>query len=211
MRQPFASGLAILGALGFGMPHGAPAKGEEGQSTDTLAKATFAGGCFWCMQPPFDALQGVLSTTVGYTGGREQSPTYEDVSSGRTGHAEAIQIVFDPKKVTYATLLDVFWHNVDPLDPRGQFCDHGHQYRAAIFYHDETQMALAEQSKQALQESGRFTDPVVTEIVPASEFWPAEGHHQDYYRKTPFRYKFYRYGCGRDQRLRELWGSQPST
>ena len=168
------------------------------------AKATFAGGCFWCMEPPYDKLDGVLSTTSGYTGGTKKNPTYEEVSSGATGHAEAVQIIYDPKKVTYAKLLEVFWHNIDPLTPNAQFCDHGSQYRSAIFYHDETQKRLAEESKKAL--SSRFRAPIVTEIVPATVFYPAEDYHQDYYKKNPLRYKVYRYSCGRDQRLEELWG-----
>jgi peptide-methionine (S)-S-oxide reductase len=175
---------------------------------DERATATFAGGCFWCMQPPFDRLAGVVSTTVGYTGGHTKNPTYEDVSAGVTGHTESIQVTYDPKKITYAQLLDVFWHNVDPLTPDAQFCDHGAQYRAAIFFHDEEQKRLAEQSKKDLDASGRFQQPIVTEIVPASEFYPAEEYHQAYYRKNPVRYKYYRYRCGRDQRLEEMWGSE---
>jgi peptide-methionine (S)-S-oxide reductase len=170
------------------------------------ANATFAGGCFWCMQPPFDQLDGVISTAVGYTGGHTKNPTYEEVESGDTGHAEAIQITYDPKKITYAKLLDVFWHNIDPLTPNGQFCDHGTQYRSAIFYHNDEQKHLAEESKKALEASGSFHRPIVTEIVPASEFYPAEDDHQEYYRKNPVRYHYYRYRCGRDQRLEELWG-----
>lgn len=171
-----------------------------------LAKATFAGGCFWCMEPPFDKLEGVISTTVGYTGGHQKNPTYQEVSAGGTGHAEAVEVLYDPSKISYSKLLDVFWHNIDPLTPNRQFCDVGHQYRTAIFYHDEEQKRLAEQSKKVLEESGRFKKPIVTEIVPASEFYVAEEYHQDYYQKNPFRYKFYRYTCGRDQRLEELWG-----
>ena len=179
---------------------------------DQLATATFAGGCFWCMQPPFDRLDGVISTTVGYTGGHTKNPTYEEVESGGTGHAEAIQITYDPKKISYAKLLDVFWHNIDPLTPNGQFCDLGTQYRSAIFYHNDEQKRLAEESKKALETSGRFQKPIVTEIVPASEFYPAEDYHQEYYRKNPVRYHYYRYRCGRDQRLEELWGkAEPSA
>jgi peptide-methionine (S)-S-oxide reductase len=178
---------------------------------DQLATATFAGGCFWCMQPPFDRLDGVISTTVGYTGGRTQNPTYEAVESGGTGHAEAIQIAYDPKKITYAKLLDVFWHNIDPLTPNGQFCDLGTQYRSAIFYHNDEQKRLAEDSKKALDTSGRFRQPIVTAIVPASELYPAEDYHQEYYRKNPVRYHYYRYRCGRDQRLEELWGTAEPT
>ena len=168
------------------------------------AKATFAGGCFWCMEPPFDKLDGVISTISGYAGGKKKNPTYEEVSAGNTGHAEVVQITYDPKKITYEKLLEVFWRNVDPLTPNRQFCDIGSQYRTAIFYHDETQKRLAEESKKAL--SKRFKEPIVTEIVAASEFYPAEDYHQDYYTKNPLRYKYYRYSCGRDQRLEALWG-----
>jgi peptide-methionine (S)-S-oxide reductase len=168
------------------------------------AKATFAGGCFWCMEPPFDKLDGVISTISGYAGGKKKNPTYEEVSAGNTGHAEVVQITYDPKKITYEKLLEVFWRNVDPLTPNRQFCDVGSQYRTAIFYHDETQKRLAEESKKAL--SKRFKEPIVTEIVAASDFYPAEDYHQDYYTKNPLRYKYYRYNCGRDQRLEALWG-----
>lgn len=171
-----------------------------------LAAATFAGGCFWCMEPPFDKLEGVVSTTSGYLGGQRDNPTYQEVSAGGTGHAEAVRILYDPDKVSYQQLLDVFWHNVDPLDPHGQFCDKGSQYRTAIFYHGDEQRKLAEQSMQALAQSGRFDRPIVTEIVAAPTFYPAEDYHQDYYRKNPLRYKYYRFSCGRDQRLEELWG-----
>jgi peptide-methionine (S)-S-oxide reductase len=174
----------------------------EGRKTTT---ATFAGGCFWCMEPPYDEIDGVISTISGYIGGTKKNPTYEQVTTGTTGHAEAVQIAYDPSKVTYEKLLEVFWRNIDPLTANAQFCDHGSQYRSAIFYHDETQKKLAEKSKQAVQQ--RFKQPVVTEIVPAAQFYPAEDYHQDYYKKNSIRYKIYRYGCGRDQRLEELWGS----
>jgi peptide-methionine (S)-S-oxide reductase len=157
------------------------------------------------MEPPYDEIDGVVSTISGYTGGTKKNPTYEQVTTGTTGHTEAVQITYDPSKVSYEKLLDVFWRNIDPLTANAQFCDHGNQYRAAIFYHDETQKKLAEKSKQAVQQ--RFKQPVVTEIVPATEFYPAEDYHQDYYKKNSIRYKIYRYGCGRDQRLEELWGS----
>ncbi len=170
------------------------------------ATAIFAGGCFWCMEGPFDAIDGVISTTSGYTGGKLANPTYEQVSSGGTGHAEAVKVVYDPDKVGYETLLAVFWRNVDPLDAGGQFCDRGSQYRSEIFYTDEEQKRLAEESKAALDASGRLKQPIVTEIVAASTFYPAEDYHQDYYRTNPTRYKLYRYGCGRDQRLTKLWG-----
>ena len=168
------------------------------------ATATFAGGCFWCMQPPFETLPGVVKTTVGYTGGTVKNPTYEQVSSGVTGHAESIEVVYDPAVISYDKLLDVFWHNVDPLTRDAQFCDHGRQYRTAIFTHDDEQKRLAEASKQALQK--RFDQPIVTEIVPAGEFWPAEEYHQRYHEKNPIRYKYYRWNCGRDQRLEAVWG-----
>ena len=173
----------------------------------STATATFAGGCFWCMEPPFEKIPGVLSVTSGYTGGSVKKPTYEQVSAGGTGHAEAVQVVYDPSKVGYEKLLDVFWHNVDPLTRHAQFCDHGDQYRSAIFVHDDTQQRLAEASKQALEASKRFDRPIVTQIVRATEFWPAEEYHQKYHSKNPIRYKYYRWNCGRDQRLRELWGA----
>jgi peptide-methionine (S)-S-oxide reductase len=176
-------------------------------SESRQAVATFAGGCFWCMEPPFDKLNGVLSTTSGYTGGQVKNPTYEEVSYGGTGHAEAVQVLYDPGKITYPQLLDVFWHNIDPTVKDRQFCDGGHQYRTAIFYHTEEQKRLAEASKKALIDTGRFK-LVVTEIAPASAFYPAEEYHQDYYKKNPLRYKLYRYNCGRDQRLEELWGKR---
>jgi peptide-methionine (S)-S-oxide reductase len=172
----------------------------------TTATATFAGGCFWCMEPPFDKIDGVISTTSGYTGGTLKNPTYKQVSRGDTGHAEAIQLVYDPERVSYAELLDVFWHNIDPTRIDGQFCDTGSQYRSEIFYHNTEQEQLAQQSKAALIELKPFKDPVLTGITPFSTFYPAEEYHQDYYQKNPVRYKFYRYGCGRDKRLEELWG-----
>jgi peptide-methionine (S)-S-oxide reductase len=161
------------------------------------------------MEPPFDRVPGVVSTTSGYTGGQVKNPSYEQVSAGGTGHAESVQVVYDSRKVTYAQLLDVYWHNVDPMDGSGQFCDHGNQYRTAIFYHDDEQRRLAEQSKRDLDTSGRLKKPIVTQIVPASAFYPAEEYHQDYYRKNPVRYRFYRFNCGRDARLEQVWGKAP--
>ena len=169
-----------------------------------LAKATFAGGCFWCMEPPFDALDGVVSTTSGYTGGHMANPTYVQVSAGKTGHTEAVEIMYDPRKVTYARLLEVFWRNIDPLTANAQFCDTGNQYRAGIFVHDATQRKLAEASKEAAAQ--RLQKPIVTEITAASQFWPAEEYHQDYYKKNPIRYKFYSTSCGRERRLEAIWG-----
>ena len=173
---------------------------------EALEKATFAGGCFWCMEPPYDGLEGVVSVASGYTGGQKKNPTYEEVSAGTTGHAEAVQIVYDPKKITYTKLLDIFWRNIDPLAKDRQFCDTGSQYRSAIFYHNEEQKRLAEASKKALEQSKRFKGPIYTEIVDASQFYPAEEYHQKYYKKNPLRYKFYRFNCGRDERLKELRG-----
>jgi peptide-methionine (S)-S-oxide reductase len=171
-----------------------------------LETATFAGGCFWCMEPPFDKLKGVVSTTAGYSGGRTKNPTYEEVSSGSTGHAESIRVVYDPAKISYSRLLEVFWHNIDPTAKDRQFCDTGTQYRSAIFYHDENQRKLALESKRNLEKTKPFKGPIVTEITAAGEFYPAEEYHQDYYRKNPIRYKYYRFTCGRDKRLGELWG-----
>jgi peptide-methionine (S)-S-oxide reductase len=191
----------LVGVLGAAGPAGA---GER-------ARATFAGGCFWCMEPPFDALDGVISTTSGYIGGRTANPTYEEVSSGTTGHTEAVEIVYDPDRISYAKLLEVFWRNIDPLTANAQFCDVGSQYRAGIFVHDETQRRLAEESKRGVAQ--RLGKPIVTEITTASTFYPAEEYHQDYYRKNPLRYKLYRTGCGRDRRLEAIWGpgTSPAT
>ena len=177
------------------------------QAAPNTAKATFAGGCFWCMEAPFDVLPGVISTTSGYIGGTKKNPTYQEVSSGRTGHAEAVQVVYDPKKISYDKLLDVFWHNIDPTVKDQQFCDVGSQYRTGIFYHDEVQKKAAEASKAVLQKSKPFKGDLLTEITAATEFTPAEDYHQDFYIKNPTRYKFYRAGCGRDSRLKELWGA----
>jgi peptide-methionine (S)-S-oxide reductase len=196
-----ASALALAGA---------GAGGDAGREVhEGLAKATFAGGCFWCMEPPFDELPGVVATTSGYTGGQRANPTYEQVSAGGTGHAEVVEVLYDPRQVSYEKLLEVFWRNIDPTVADRQFCDRGSQYRSAIFVHDATQRRLAEDSKRRLAEAGILPRPIVTEIVDAGPFSPAEEYHQDYYRKNPLRYKLYRRGCGRDARLAELWGSQP--
>jgi peptide-methionine (S)-S-oxide reductase len=174
------------------------------------AVATFAGGCFWCMEPPFDKLPGVTATISGYTGGAKVNPTYEQVSSGSTGHAEAVQVIYDPKKVTYEKLLETFWVNIDPTVKDRQFCDSGNQYRTAIFYHDEAQRKAAEASRAALEKSKPFKEAIVTPIVMAGAFYPAEEYHQDYYKKNPVRYQIYRSGCGRDARLKQLWGERAS-
>jgi peptide methionine sulfoxide reductase msrA/msrB len=172
-----------------------------------LKTATFAGGCFWCVESDFEKVDGVVEAVSGYTGGQESNPTYQEVSAGGTGHAEAVQVRYDPAKITYKQLLDVFWRHVDPTDAGGQFVDRGSQYRPAIFYHDEEQKRIAEESKADLGKSGRFSKPVVTEIVPLGEFYSAEDYHQDYYDKNPLRYKFYRRGSGRDQFLKRTWGA----
>ncbi|HKI61745.1 MAG TPA: peptide-methionine (S)-S-oxide reductase MsrA [Mariprofundaceae bacterium] len=179
------------------------AAGAQAAKTET---AIFAGGCFWCMEHPFDVLEGVISTTSGYTGGHKKNPTYEEVSAGGTGHAESMLVLYDPDKVSYEKLLDVFWHNIDPTTANRQFCDVGNQYRPAIFYNGEKQKLAAQASLEKLKKSKPFPGDIVVEITPASTFYPAEEYHQDFYLKNPLRYKFYRYNCGRDQRLEQLWG-----
>ena len=188
--------LAI--ALALSMP--APAQDSK------LATATFAGGCFWCLEEAFDKVPGVVSTISGYMGGTKKSPTYEEVSSGRTGHAEVVQIKYDPTKVTYEQLLQQFWLNHDPTTIDSQFCDHGSQYKPVIFWHDEQQKRLAEASKAKWEKDKPFKGAIVTPILKAGEFWPAEEYHQDYYKKNPVRYQFYANGCGRYSRLDQLWG-----
>ena len=199
--------LATLLAItcGLALAQTLPAK----LNAATPTKATFAGGCFWCMEAPFDKLPGVISTTSGYIGGSVKNPTYEQVSSGRTGHTEAVQVVYDSTKVSYEKLLEVFWANIDPTVKNAQFCDHGSQYRSGVFFHDEAQRKAAEASRAALDKSKPFKQPIVTEITKAAEFYAAEDYHQDYYMKNPVRYKLYRNGCGRDARLKELWGKAP--
>ncbi|CAG7857626.1 Peptide methionine sulfoxide reductase MsrA [biofilm metagenome] len=167
--------------------------------------AIFAGGCFWCMEPPFDVLPGVISTISGYSGGHVDNPTYKEVSNGKTGHFEVVQVSYDPKLISYEKLLEVFWRNIDPFDARGQFCDKGEQYKTVIFYGNDQERQLAEASKQAI--SAKFPGKnLVTVINPSQQFYPAEDYHQDYYQKNPYKYKFYRFTCGRDQRLNEVWG-----
>lgn len=181
---------------------------SAGHAADSgsIAKAYFAGGCFWCMEEAFEKVNGVVETVSGYMGGTVKNPTYEEVSAGQTGHAESVEVRYDPSKVTYTQLLEAFWHNVDPVTPNAQFCDHGNQYRAAIFYQGEDEKRLAEESKRAIEQSKRFSMPIATQIVAASEFFPAEEYHQDFYKKNPVRYKFYKFTCGRAQRLESLWG-----
>ncbi len=170
-----------------------------------LERATFGGGCFWCMEKPFEEINGVVSVIPGYTGGHRENPTYPEVSSGETGHLEAVEIAFDPGKISYTELLDLFWRQVDPTDPGGQFADRGDQYKTAIFYHSEEQKKAAQASKEKLDQSGTFDKPVVTEILQGTVFFPAEEYHQDYYKKNPVRYKLYRYGSGRDRFLKKVW------
>ena len=207
MKIPLLLALLLI----TGLPVTAFAAGNDANLSPRaprLEKATFAGGCFWCMEEALDKVDGVVSTTSGYTGGQKPNPTYEEVSAGGTGHAESVQVLFDPSKISYEKLLNVFWHNIDPTTPDRQFCDKGRQYRSAIFYHNENQKRLAEASKKLLEQSKAFKEAIVTEIVPASEFYPAEEYHQDFYLKNPVRYKFYKYSCGRAQRLQELWGKE---
>jgi peptide-methionine (S)-S-oxide reductase len=199
--------FAAIALVSLGCSVSLYARAETAAKPAGTAVATFAGGCFWCMEPPFDKIPGVISTTSGYTGGFKRNPTYEEVSSGTTGHAEAVEVVYDPSKVSYEKLLDVFWHNIDPTVTDRQFCDHGNQYRTAIFVHDAGQRRLAEASKAGIEKTKTFKEPIVTPIVDAGEFFPAEAYHQDYYLKNPVRYNYYRVGCGRDARLKQLWGS----
>ncbi|HYE00688.1 MAG TPA: peptide-methionine (S)-S-oxide reductase MsrA [Alphaproteobacteria bacterium] len=203
MRTPL---LAAALLAGLAAAPAAFAQRAEPAVPEGMAVATFAGGCFWCMEPPFDRLDGVVSTTSGYIGGTVVNPTYEQVSAGTTGHTEAVRIVYDPNKVGYDRLLEVFWRNIDPLTANAQFCDQGSQYRSAVFAHGPEQRRLAEASKAEL--APRFDKPIVTEIAGEAPFYPAEAYHQDFYLKNPSKYKFYRWNCGRDQRLEALWGAE---
>ena len=200
--------LFLLLVLGGGLLVGMNSPSISETAKGGQAIATFAGGCFWCMEGPFDELDGVLSTTSGYTGGQTVNPTYEEVSAGGTGHAEAVQVVYDPQKISYQELLAVYWPNTDPTTPDAQFCDHGDQYRPEIFYHDDKQRQSAEASKEEIKRTKTFSAPLVTEITQATAFYPAEEYHQDFYLKNPIRYKFYRFTCGRDARLATLWGDE---
>jgi len=206
----WATGLSLFvllwGTLSCGTATGESMAAGEGN----LSTAVFAGGCFWCMEQPFDALPGVVETTSGYTGGTVENPTYQQVSGGGTGHVEAMEVRYDATQVSYETLLDTFWHNIDPLDERGQFCDKGSQYRSAVFYETPEQQALAEASKTEVAQTLNQGE-VATEILPAETFYDAEDYHQDYYQTNPIRYKVYRFGCGRDRRLSEVWGDDAPT
>jgi peptide-methionine (S)-S-oxide reductase len=204
MRMNLSRFVVALGGAILGMALVATA--AEPVAKEKTATAVFAGGCFWCMEPPYDVLPGVIATTSGYAGGQKANPTYEQVSAGDTGHIEVIQITYDPKQVSYEKLLEVFWRNVDPLDKGGQFCDRGGTYTTAIFVQSQEERKTAEQSKAAIEK--KLGKPVVTVIRAAATFYPAEEYHQDYYQKNPLRYKYYRYSCGRDQRLEHLWGKK---
>lgn len=194
--------LAVLLLAG-----GAVAQDAPREDSGARAVATFAGGCFWCMEPPYDKLDGVISTTAGYAGGPERDPAYRDVAGGKTGHAEVVQVVYDPARVDYETLLRVFWRNIDPFAVDRQFCDAGPQYRTAIFYHDAAQRAAAEASLAEV--AGRFDESVATRIEPVGDtFHAAEAYHQDYYLNNPVRYRYYRFNCGRDRRLEQIWGEE---
>jgi peptide-methionine (S)-S-oxide reductase len=202
-----AAGLA--GSAVAQVPKSAPTPPPKPPAQTQYATATFAGGCFWCTEADFDKVDGVISTTSGYIGGTVANPTYEQVSAGGTGHTEAVQVVFDPARVSYERLVEYFWRTVDPTTKNRQFCDAGSQYRSGIFTRDAEQLRIALASKAALDRSKPFREPIVTEIAPANTFYPAEDYHQDYYRKNPLRYRYYRNGCGRDARLQELWGGLP--
>ncbi|WP_445356681.1 peptide-methionine (S)-S-oxide reductase MsrA [Microbulbifer sp. ANSA002] len=196
MRGVFTLFILLAATLGYA------------QDSPNIRTAIFAGGCFWCMEPPYDKVNGVLETTSGYSGGHVKNPTYDQVSAGGTGHAEVVQVKYDANKVSYSELLNIFWHNVDPFDAGGQFCDRGDQYRAEIFYGNEEEKKLAEESKKKVE--AELGKKVVTQIKPAATFYPAEAYHQDYYQRNPLRYKYYRFRCGRDQRLEEVWGKGKS-
>ena len=215
MKTIFIIGaIFLIGIFLFGFQKSNEQSKQEEKSPlmKTKAKnlkiATFAGGCFWCVESDFEKVDGVIEAISGYTGGQKPNPTYKEVSAGGTGHTEAVQVRYDPDKITYKELLDVFWRHVDPTDADGQFVDRGSQYRPAIFYHDEEQKRMAEESKAALEKSGRFSKPIATEIVPLTKFYTAEDYHQDYYSKNPLRYKMYRYGSGRDQFLKRTWSAE---
>ena len=206
MKQIVTSFAMAILALGGAAPAPSVAQGTKHAADGPVtAKATFAGGCFWCVEEAFDKVPGVTATISGYMGGQTKNPTYEQISTGRTGHAEVVQVEYDPKRVSYDKLLEVFWRNIDPTQKDAQFCDHGSQYRSGIFYHGEEQRKLAEASKAALMKNKPFKGEIVTEITRAAEFYAAENYHQDYYQKNPVRYKFYKTGCGREARLKELW------
>jgi peptide-methionine (S)-S-oxide reductase len=211
-RRLFAAGV-LMAAAGWSLAQTAvpAAPMQAPTAAGATARAVFAGGCFWCVEADFDKVAGVLSTTSGYTGGKVPNPTYEQVTGKHTGHAEAVEIVFDPKKVTYEQLVEHFWRTIDPTTKDRQFCDAGSPYRTAIFAQDAAQLKSAQASKVALEKAKPFKEPVVTEVAMGGPFYAAEDYHQDYYKKNPVRYNYYRLSCGRDARLKELWGSQAAT
>jgi peptide-methionine (S)-S-oxide reductase len=203
-----AVGFAILfSALPLRAGIGSAAAAAAKPATHALSKAVFAGGCFWCEEATFEGFTGIKSVVSGFSGGTQENPTYEQVSAGHTGHAESVEITFDPAIITYQKLLNIYWHNIDPTQANAQFCDHGDQYRSAIFYANEVQRRAALASMKAIEASKALKAPIVTQIVPLTKFWPAEEYHQDYYKKNPADYHAYRLGCGRDARLREVWGA----
>jgi len=199
--------LLSTALLGWALLAGANASAQSPLPTPTTAKALFAGGCFWCVESDFDKIPGVLSTTSGYSGGKTVNPTYEQVSSHTTGHAEVVEVLFDPSKVSYQRLVEYFWHTIDPTVKDQQFCDHGTPYRSVIFVQNAEQLKIAQESRAALEKTKPFKEAIQTEIVLASTFYPAEEYHQDYYKKNPLRYKYYRSSCGRDARVQQLWGA----
>lgn len=205
------AGLTALAAAGVFLLTPSSAAGSGPGPKPETRVATFAGGCFWSMQKAFDGVPGVVTVTAGYAGGTKANPSYEEVESGETGHAESVEVKYDPARISYERLLDVYWHHIDPLTVNSAFCDYGPQYRSIIFYHDAEQRRLAEASKRALDDSHRFRTPVVTAIQAATPFYPAEEYHQQFYRKNPGRYEAYRIGCRRDARLQQLWGDLAIT
>jgi peptide methionine sulfoxide reductase msrA/msrB len=221
MKTLLYIGMGLLFMIGVGLFFAMGNKRSEADQQEmkmkmakeemNLQKATFAGGCFWCTEADFEKLPGVVKVISGYTGGKKENPTYEEVSSGMTGHLEGVQVYYDPTRINYEELLDYFWKHIDPTDPGGQFVDRGAQYRSAIFYHDEEQKRLAEKSKEALSQSGRFNKPIVTEILKFTQFYEAEDYHQDYYKTHSLKYKYYRYRSGRDQFLEKVWGKEKET
>lgn len=213
MRARLVAASLLVGAIVAGAVFAQSKSDKAGTATGSApssatATATFAGGCFWCTEADFDKVPGVISTTSGYIGGKTANPTYDMVSAGNSGHAEAVKVVFDPSKVSYSKLVEYYWRTIDPTTVDRQFCDSGNPYRTAIFVQDDQQRAIAEASKKALADNKPFREPIVTEIATAGTFYPAEEYHQDYYKKNPIRYKYYRTSCGRDARLKQLWGEQ---
>lgn len=206
MHKQIMVRLNLIAILTLGMVAVSDAQDQE-DNAEELQTATFAGGCFWCMEPPYDKLDGVLDTISGYAGGEVANPTYDQVSSGETGHTEVLRVHYDPEQVSYSRLLEVFWRNIDPLDAGGQFCDRGSQYRSAIFAETPQQLELARESRQRLAESGKLSGEIVTEVTELEAFYPAEDYHQNYYQENPVRYRFYKFTCGREKRLEALWGS----